>query len=225
MRQAADFSAAHGVGLSSERERPAAGLADLAGGQMQIVNRVVLVHADAALVDAHAPERKRLGRLAKDQRRFDDQTLWDAADRFDGFRRIVLDEAQKLGETVGMSGNKLTVKQIFVEQNIEHGVEQRDIGTRTDRQVQIGEIGGLGAPRIDADDRHLVRRAQLALFDTFKDHRMAIRGVGADQENAIGLVDVRVGVGRTVRAKRSFCNQPPPRPYTDENWYRSYWCR
>ena len=48
--------------------------------------------------------------------------------------------------------------------------------------MQIGEVGGLGAPRIDGDDRDFVGLAEFALLDPFEDHRMAVGGVGADQE-------------------------------------------
>ena len=48
----ADLASAHGVGLAGERERPHAGLADAAGGEMAVDDGVDLVGALRRLVDA-----------------------------------------------------------------------------------------------------------------------------------------------------------------------------
>ena len=50
--EAADFAAAHGIGLAGERERPHAGLADAAGGKMAVDDGGDLVGALRRLVDA-----------------------------------------------------------------------------------------------------------------------------------------------------------------------------
>ena len=52
--EAADLAAAHRVGLAGERERPHAGLADAAGGEMAIDDGVDLVGALRRLVHALA---------------------------------------------------------------------------------------------------------------------------------------------------------------------------
>ncbi len=69
VRQASRLAAAHGVRLPSQRERPRAGPADLPGRKVQVQDRRVLVGADMALVDAHAPERHRRARPAEPARR------------------------------------------------------------------------------------------------------------------------------------------------------------
>ncbi len=65
VRQAARLPAAHGVRLAGERERSAPGPPDLSGGQMQVDDRGILVGADVALVDPHAPEAERRARRAE----------------------------------------------------------------------------------------------------------------------------------------------------------------
>jgi hypothetical protein len=50
--EAADLAPAHGVRLAGDRERPHAGLADAAGGQVAVDDRVDLVGARGRLVDA-----------------------------------------------------------------------------------------------------------------------------------------------------------------------------
>ncbi len=69
--------------------------------------------------------------------------------------------------------------------------------------MQIGEVGGLGAARIDGDNRDFVGVAEFALFDPFEDDRMAVRGVGADQEETIGKIDIGVGRRRAIGTERS----------------------
>jgi hypothetical protein len=51
--QAADFAPAHGIGLAGDGERPHAGLADAAGGQVAVDDAVDLVGAGRRLVHAH----------------------------------------------------------------------------------------------------------------------------------------------------------------------------
>src|SRR3546814_13790626 len=55
--KAADFAAAHGVGLAGDREGRRARLADAAGGEVDVDDRVPLVAAADRLVDALAEQR------------------------------------------------------------------------------------------------------------------------------------------------------------------------
>src|SRR5512144_3031324 len=60
-------------------------------------------------------------------------------------------------------------------------VEDRDVGTRADRQVHVGERGKLRAPRVDDDETGAVEHP---LANTGADHRMSLRGVAAKHEEA-----------------------------------------
>ena len=55
----AHFAAAHGVGLPGQTERPRTGLADLAGGEMQVDERGVLRGSAGRLIEALAIQRQR----------------------------------------------------------------------------------------------------------------------------------------------------------------------
>jgi hypothetical protein len=57
--QAAHLAPAHGVGLAGQREGAGAGLADLAGGQVQVDQGGVLGRAAAGLVQALAVQAER----------------------------------------------------------------------------------------------------------------------------------------------------------------------
>ena len=61
VREAADFAAAHGIGLARDRERPGAGFADAPGGKVTVDDGVDLVGARRALVHA-LRERRDHGR-------------------------------------------------------------------------------------------------------------------------------------------------------------------
>ena len=153
----ADLAAAHGVGLAGDRERPHARPADAAGQQMAIDDGVDLVDAGARLVDALRIERDGLlglgepveegrevgrrqvavGEIAGARR---DQRVVEAA-------RVALDEALVPGAAPVELGQQ--------------AVEQGDVAAGPQRQVQIGDVAGLGAARIDHDDLH-GGRARLA---------------------------------------------------------------
>ena len=111
---------------------------------------------------------------------------------------------QERDKSLSVRGDKLVIEQILLEQNIKHAIEQRDIGAGSNRQMQIGEIGGFGAPRIDRDNRDIFRVCEFSLFDPFEQHRMTVRGVGADQQQTIGGIDIDVTGRWTIRAERSF---------------------
>src|SRR3989304_8312544 len=119
MGKPADLSAAHRVGLAGERKRAGTGLADLARCQMKIDDRVVLMHADAALVHTHAPERYGPLSLTEDQRGLDDQAFRDRANLFGNLWRIFLDDLDQRGEALGVLRDELAVEQVLVEQNVE----------------------------------------------------------------------------------------------------------
>ena len=83
---------------------------------------------------------------------------------------------------------------------MQQAVKQRDVGPRLDREVQVGEIGGRGAARIDHDD--LQRRvALLRRLDPAEQDRVRPGGVRSGDEDEVGMVDVLVARGRRVGAE------------------------
>ena len=59
IRHTADFASAHRIGLTGQRQRPCAGLADLPRGEMQIDQRGIVVRAVDRLIKALAIQRQR----------------------------------------------------------------------------------------------------------------------------------------------------------------------
>ncbi|MEJ0002704.1 MAG: hypothetical protein WDN30_02520 [Pararobbsia sp.] len=116
-RHAADFAAAHRVGLARERKRSRAALADLAGREVEVDQGGVLRAARRRLVQALAVERQ--GRaVGEPARGRDDVVGGHAADaaRMLG-RRLAHGVAQRL-EARGMRVDECAVDHTFPEHHM-----------------------------------------------------------------------------------------------------------
>ena len=67
-------------------------------------------------------------------------------------------------------------------------------------QMQVGDVGGHGAARVDQHDLHL-RPLLLRRRDALVEHRMAPGEVGADQHDEIGKFQILVGARHRVGAE------------------------
>jgi hypothetical protein len=77
--------------------------------------------------------------------------------------------------------------------------KERDIAAGPQCQMQIGNVAGRGAPGVDDND---ARAARLPCRgEALVQHRMAPRGIAADQDDEVGRVDVLVAAGDDVLAK------------------------
>ena len=93
------------------------------------------------------------------------------------------------------------VEPAFPQHHVQHAVEERDVAAGLDRQVQVGDGGGLGAARIDDDD--LQRRVGAArVLDAAKQDRVRERGVRAGDEERRRVREVVVAARRRVGAER-----------------------
>ena len=84
---------------------------------------------------------------------------------------------------------------------MQHRVEQRDVGPRLDREVQVGRARRHRGARID-DDHFQVRVLRPRFLDAAEDDRVGERRVGAGDEDQVGVVDVLVAARRRVGAER-----------------------
>ena len=82
-------------------------------------------------------------------------------------------------------------------------MEQSDIGARQNRQMQIGQIAGVGAPWVDDDDFHL-RTARFSLFEPTKKYRMGVGHVTADDHHAITELQIFIAAWRCIGAETTF---------------------
>ena len=96
-----------------------------------------------------------------------------------------------------MASDVIAIHQPFSQHHVEHAVEQRDVATGQDGQVQIGDLGGFAAARIDDDD--LQRRIGSAgILDVAENDRVGQRRIGAGDQDHPGLADILVTARRRI---------------------------
>ena len=190
------FPGAHGVALPGDGEAGAAWLADVAGDQIQVVDRAHAVGPVRGLVDAHGPDRHRRAGLAVQARHSANGVFVDAAD-LRRARRIVLgDCGGELVVAVCASADRgLVVKAVF-EDHMAQAVQEHQIRAWRHCQVDVRHLGEHRHPRIDHDDGKL---APLQRFlEPPVDDRMLLRQVGAERQQALGVIEIAVAARRPV---------------------------
>ena len=128
-----------------------AGLADLAGRERQRDQAARIVGAVNVLGDAHAPEDDRRLRCRVQPRDFADGLRVDAADRRHQLRREllhVLGERFVAGSAVA---DERLVDQAFLDDDVQHRVEQRHVGVGIELEVVGGVPGQIAAARVGDD--------------------------------------------------------------------------
>ena len=215
-QQAAVAHAAAGIGLAGEGKGGGTGPADLPGQQMQVMDYVVRPDPPGPLVQAHAPETH--GRLGgrKPTRRLDDLRRRASGDLLRRLRGVVIEELHIV--VPGHLGNlgrrpridhgfedrvlvdKFLVVEIFLDDHMGHGVQNRQVGAGGEAHVQVGDPGRQGLARVGHDDLHVLALL-LPLVHQPEDDRMGLGHIGADDEKAVGMVDVVVGPHGLVLAE------------------------
>ena len=112
---------------------------------------------------------------------------------------IVLRAGQRFLETGRVCADVVAVERALLGKMHQQAGEQRRVHARRDRQEQVGIGGGRGAARID--DHDLCAAFGLVAHHALEQHRMTPGGVGADQHDEIGLVEIGIGAGNGVRAE------------------------
>ena len=207
--QAAHLAAAHGVGLAGEGEGAGAGAADLAAHQVQVDDAADGGGALPALVDPHRPEAEHRragdppgGELAQGG-------LLDAAHGAGALRCPGAPEGGELVEALRVGRHKGGVDanpraaplRRPLQQQVAEAAEQGQVGAGTDRQVQVGGIAGGGGARVGGHQPQGVAHLALAFEQPLEEHRMALGGVGADQQHQGGGVEVVVAAGGAIGAE------------------------
>ena len=199
--QPADLAAAHGVGLAGERERAAARLADAAGHQMAVDDGVDLVGALRRLVHPLREAGDDLFRRAEQReeaRHIGGRKPGAGCGRHD-IGRDFMRARQRLADAGGVRVDIAVIERVAVGEMHQQPAEQRGVHAGRNRQEQIGVLDGRGAARIDDDDLGAARA--LVGDHALVQHRMAPGGVGADQNDEIGLVEIAIVAGHGVGAE------------------------
>ena len=198
--EAAGLAPAHRVGLAGQRQRPAAGPADLAGREAEVDQRAVLQRADGRLVGAHRPQRHRAAGAGEAVRRLLDELRVDAADGGRALRRPLGRDRARLLPAARVAADEVRVEQAVAVDDVQHRAEQREVGAGAHRQMQVRALRGRRAARVRADDE---RALALAVADARPDDRVAGGGVRPEQQEAVGERDVGVRRRRAVEAERA----------------------
>jgi hypothetical protein len=199
------------LGWPVSENGPGPGLADLAGGQVQVDEGGVLGRAAAALVQTLAVQAERGGAWPSGWIRGPRQTSgrrWqvfrvDAADLGHPLGCAVAHQAFECLEAAGVRVDVAGVGPAFPQHDVQHAVEQHHVGAGVDAQVQVGDLGGVGAARVDHDDLQRWVGA-FGILDAPEQDGVRPGGVAAGDEQALRVVQVVVAGGGRVGAQRGF---------------------
>ncbi|VWC28958.1 hypothetical protein BLA24064_06230 [Burkholderia latens] len=185
----AHLAPAHRVRLAGQRERPAAGAADLAGREMQVADRVGVPHAVRALVEPHRPAARPFLRVADPLRGSADVGFREPRDLGDALGRVVGEERRHRVPAFGVHVDERGIRVPVRVQQMQQPVRQREIGARPDLQEQVGLVGGRGAARVDDDQ---LRAGLHAVHHPQEQDRMAVGHVRADHEEQVRAIEILI---------------------------------
>ncbi|MCY1408054.1 hypothetical protein D9M71_233710 [compost metagenome] len=196
--QTAHVAGALHVVLPAQRVDAGAGTADLAAHQGQVGDRHHVVGAALELGDAHAVGDE--GGLGVTDRIRQPLQL--------GHRHAGLRAGQFRGQAGDMLAQDIDVLAARVEErpvfpavgedDLQQTVEQGDVAAQPELDVLLGQAGEPRAARID---HHQPRTARLGTEDARADHRVVLAGIGADQQDQVGAVDIGDAAGHRPRAE------------------------
>src|SRR5437867_10825113 len=93
--------------------------------------------------------------------------------------------------------DKILVLQTLLKNHKGHRIEEQQIRSGNNRQMNVRVLRGFGSSWIDSDDQRIRIRA-FSLTDALKYRRMTFVGIGSDQEKTVGIVDIRIAAGRLI---------------------------
>ncbi len=106
---------------------------------------------------------------------------------------------QRFPEARGVTFDVVVIERAVVGKLHQQSREQRGVGAGLQPEEQVGLAGAVGPARIDHDE---ARAAPLLVGEhALEQHRMAPCGVGADQHQQVGLVEILVAAGHGVGAE------------------------
>ena len=117
---------------------PGAGPRHLPGGECQRDQAAGIVGAVHVLGDAHAPEDDRRLGAGVHARHLLDRLGRNAAHRLHRLGREAVDLLGKLGEAFGEARDVLLVREVFLDDGVQHGVQERHVAARLETQVDGG---------------------------------------------------------------------------------------
>ena len=192
---------AHGIRLAGKGEGPGTGPADLTAEQVEVDQPADRGGAFSALIQPHRPEAEHGRRARPDLGKGMQLLLGDPADGGGALRSPGLHMGREGLKPLGGRLHEGPIEGTGAQQQMRNTVQQGQIRAGSDRQVEVGGGGGRGGAGVDHHDAHGAGIPLAALQQPLEEHRMAVGGIGADQEHAIGQVEVVVAAGRAIGAE------------------------
>ena len=131
-RTGGPFPRAHGIALAGDGKAGAAGPADVAGDEVQVIDGADTIGAVGGLVDAHRPDGHRRASLAVEPGNGADGVLVDAADARGGGGVVLLHRCGEVLEALGVSTNVGLVRKPFAQDDVAQAVQQHEVRARRD---------------------------------------------------------------------------------------------
>ena len=156
----------------------------LASGKRQRDQAAGVVRAMNMLRNAHAPEDDRGLCLRVFPRDLANGRGVNAADWRHGFRREILHGGFKCSKPIDMGGDIGGIGQPLGHDDVEHGVEQRDIRAGLEAQRMRRMPHQARAARVDHDQRLAGLRC---LLEIGRCHRVVLGRPGTDHDDAVAL--------------------------------------
>ncbi len=97
---------------------------------------------------------------------------------------------QHLFEAIRVLGQPVARQQVFLHEDAQHGREQPRVAARLHLQVDVGQVGGLRAARIDDDEAALGVARDLAQRHAGAREAVRVPGVLADEHTHLAVLEV-----------------------------------
>ncbi len=112
----------------------------------------------------------------------------------------------EFGKTFCARFDKILFGQTLFDDVVQHHIEHRDVGARTQLQVVGGVLGQFCPARVNHDGGFALH-GELPQFGA--GDRVSFRRVGADDHDAIGVFDVLYGIGGRARCQMRVASRWP----------------
>ena len=206
VRQRAHIAGALDVVLAAHRIDADVRFPQVAGEDRQAGQGTHRFDALPELGYAHPPQNHGVSGAGVQPRAFANLPGADAGDGFHRLRRIAFDDVAIRFEAFGTPGDEGFIVEIFFDNHLPDGVEQRNVGAVFQSQMQVGDARGFDFTRIADDDFGPVA---FGIEDVIRHDRVRIRRVIAENKHQIGIIDLGDGITHRAVADRlvQTCNR------------------
>ena len=201
VRQSTQVASALYVVLTSQRIDTGCIAPDVSREHGKICQSQNVVRTSGVLCDAHAVDDGASFCLSKCARCIANLLRRDAGDRFGPLRCAVCHGVADTFKVLGVICDKVLVMQIFLNDDLQHCVDQGHVTAGALAHVEVGEACDLDSAWIGYDQFCIVLHD--GRFDLQCDDRMGLGRVGSDDENTVSMFELGNRVGHGSAAERS----------------------